>query len=477
MERTRQKVSDVGAREQVNLYNKYRPKRFDEVVDQTIPVKTLENAICDGSIASAYLLSGLHGSGKTTIGRIFAKALLCTDDDRNEADGCDECSSCELFDRGANPDFIEIDAASNSGVDNIRSLRDSLMLPPMTSARRVVLIDEAHMLTAQACAALLKVLEEPPKSVVFILATTDPYKLKTTIRSRCQWLQLGPISLSGIIGRLELIESDEDIDVAYGVNDAIAKQANGSLRDAITMLDETRTATGRGAEITLDDVYRSIGGVPYDIISELVDGMISNDLGKCLGYTVKTTETSQRIDNGKSTYKTTDYAKPLIIEIMNIMSMSLIVRRCGGDALRGIDSAQSSEQMLADRFAEEIGSEKRTLEAIDAIERQLWKFDVSALQEDHVYNEIIIDVLGKLHDEPYDEKIDSFEQKIMRILKTVAKAENINLDLNNSILDMVSSLAEDRQNETSDPNDNGESESYHKHAQADYDDEDDETMY
>ena len=190
------------------LYRTYRPARFDEVVGQEYIVKTLKNAIKLNKIAHAYLFAGPRGTGKTTIAKLFAKAINCTD---FKEEACDKCDSCLSFIAGNHPDIIEMDAASNNGVDDIRRIVEEIPYAPILGKYKVYIIDEAHMLTANAFNALLKTLEEPPEHVVFILATTDPQKVIPTVLSRCQRYNFSKISTYDIKKKMvEILEKEKD---------------------------------------------------------------------------------------------------------------------------------------------------------------------------------------------------------------------------------------------------------------------------
>lgn len=238
------------------LYRKYRPRNFDEVVGQSVAKKTLQNALKTGKISHAYLFSGPRGTGKTTIAKIFAKSVNCLQADNGNP--CQKCSSCVAISERECPDIIEIDAASNNGVDEIRELRNKVNLVPSELKYKVYIIDEVHMLSIGAFNALLKTLEEPPAHVIFILATTDLHKVPITIISRCQCFSFKRISDHDMIERLNEIVRLEDIEVEEDVLQSISDYSDGGMRDALGMLDKlTSYANGR---ITMDDM-REINGL------------------------------------------------------------------------------------------------------------------------------------------------------------------------------------------------------------------------
>ena len=246
------------------LYRKYRPDNFDDVVGQDKVVKVIEHAIETNRISHAYLFSGPRGTGKTTTAKIIARMVNCT----NLVDGkpCGVCECCKnIFN---NNDVVEIDAASNNGVDEIRELRDKVNLVPTLAKYKVYIIDEVHMLTVQAFNALLKTLEEPPSHVIFILATTEPHKIPLTIASRCQKFQFSKVSDDQIVNRLRQIVGNENVQITDDALYEIARLSDGGMRDAINFLDQL--ISYKDSEITIDDVYQVNGSVSYDDIYKFI---------------------------------------------------------------------------------------------------------------------------------------------------------------------------------------------------------------
>ena len=222
------------------LYRKYRPQTFDDVVGQYSVTQTLKNQLINGRLSHAYLFTGTRGTGKTTCAKILSKAVNCLE----PVDGnpCNRCSACRSIDSGACVDVLEIDAASNNGVDNVRTLRDDAVYLPAEVKRRVYIIDEVHMLSMSAYNALLKIIEEPPEHLVFILATTELHKVPATILSRCQRFSFRRILPEDIVERLNYIAYCEHIDLEPEASAFLARLADGGLRDAVSLLDQCASA-------------------------------------------------------------------------------------------------------------------------------------------------------------------------------------------------------------------------------------------
>jgi DNA polymerase-3 subunit gamma/tau len=258
----------------VALYRQYRPLTFNDVVGQENIIKTLKNAIKINKVAHAYLFCGPRGTGKTTLAKILAKSLNCVHGPTTEP--CCQCEICDGIQKGIISDVIEIDAASNNGADDIRALRDGVKYLPATAKYKVYIIDEVHMLSNAAFNALLKTLEEPPKHVVFILATTEPYKLPNTILSRCQRFDFQSIALNDIKKRLNIVAQAEKINISLEAIDQIAQTAEGGMRDALSLLDQS-VSYSTNNEINLDDVLQVSGNISYLKIIELLKECISNN--------------------------------------------------------------------------------------------------------------------------------------------------------------------------------------------------------
>lgn len=263
----------------VALYRAYRPQRFADVVGQQHIIKTLQNAIKLNKVAHAYLFCGPRGTGKTTLAKIMAKALNC--EHGPDIEPCDECEICQGITKGTIPDVVEIDAASNNGADDIRALRDSVKYLPSVGKYKVYIIDEVHMLSNAAFNALLKTLEEPPQHVIFILATTEPYKLPNTILSRCQRFDFQAVSIEDILKRLKIVAESENIKITDEALNQIAASAEGGMRDALSLLDQT-ISYSVNETITLDDVLAVSGNVSYVKLLELLNSCLIGDGAEAL---------------------------------------------------------------------------------------------------------------------------------------------------------------------------------------------------
>ena len=259
------------------LYRKYRPQTFEEVVGQQYVTKILKNTIDRNMTSHAYLFSGPRGTGKTTIAKLIAKLLNC-ESPINDIP-CEKCPSCIAFNEKNHPDIIEMDAASNNGVDEIREIRDKVTLMPSISKYKVYIIDEVHMLSIGAFNALLKTLEEPPQHVIFILATTELYKVPATIVSRCQCFNFEKISEEDIVKKLKYIVEKENIKVEEEVLNLIAKYSDGGLRDAINLLDKLACCS---TNITIDDFYEIKGIVKEEELFDIVSALVNSNTKEAL---------------------------------------------------------------------------------------------------------------------------------------------------------------------------------------------------
>ena len=261
------------------LYRKFRPAEFEDVKGQEHIVTTLKNQIKAGRIGHAYLFCGTRGTGKTTVAKIFAKAVNC----EHPVDGspCGECAMCKSIAAGTSMNVIEIDAASNNGVDNIREIREEVSYRPTEGRYKVYIIDEVHMLSSGAYNALLKTLEEPPEYVIFILATTEVQKIPVTILSRCQRYDFHRITIDTITARLEELMKQEQVDTEERALRYIARAADGSMRDALSLLDQC-IAFYLGQKLTYDRVLDVLGAVDAEVFSRLLREILDQNVGRVL---------------------------------------------------------------------------------------------------------------------------------------------------------------------------------------------------
>ena len=266
------------------LYRKYRPKTFSEIIGQEHIIQTLTNAISEDMVSHAYLFAGPRGSGKTSTARLLAKAVNCQD--RKGSEPCNKCSSCLEIGQGKAIDLIEIDAASNRGIDDIRSLREGIKFAPTKLKYKVFIIDECHQLSKDAANALLKILEEPPSHAIFILATTEIHKMIPTIISRCQRFDFRKLSFSEISGKLKKIVKNEKAKVDDAVLNLIASNSEGSIRDAEGFLDQVLTYAGilNKENIKVEDIEKLLGLVNINLVSELVNFIQNKDRAACLDF-------------------------------------------------------------------------------------------------------------------------------------------------------------------------------------------------
>jgi len=297
------------------IARKWRPQSFKDLVGQQHVTETLANALKNNRVAHAYIFSGARGVGKTTAARILAKAMNCVKGPTPEP--CGECDSCKEIAAGTSLDVIEIDAASNRGIDQIRELREMVRYAPAASRSKVVILDEAHMLTGEASNALLKTLEEPPDRVIFVMATTEPENLADTIRSRSQHFHFRALTFTEIAGRLEEIAKKENLKIDPGAMAVIARMAEGSLRDALSLLEQARAYCGD--TIPDKDVRELLGVVPDDALEELVGAISSGSADRALGLVHAFQKEGRNLQH---------FCREAIRHMRNL----LIARVCGADS-------------------------------------------------------------------------------------------------------------------------------------------------
>jgi DNA polymerase III subunit gamma/tau len=320
------------------IARKWRPQTFGDLVGQGHVTETLQNAIRNNRVAHAYIFSGARGVGKTTAARILAKALNCVNGPTPEP--CGVCDSCKEIAAGTSLDVIEIDAASNRGIDQIRELREMVRYAPAAARSKVVILDEAHMLTGEASNALLKTLEEPPDRVIFVMATTEPENLVDTIRSRSQHFHFRALTFAEISGRLQEIAAKENLKIEPGALAVIARIAEGSLRDALSLLEQARAFCGD--TIPDKEVRELLGVVPEDALEELVGAIASGSADRALGLVHTFQKEGRNLQH---------FCREAIRHIRNL----LIARVCGAnsDLIAATPDQRPALERAAGQFSEE----------------------------------------------------------------------------------------------------------------------------
>ncbi len=289
----------------ISLYRKYRPHKFKDVVGQNVVVKILENSILNNKIGHAYIFSGPRGTGKTSIAKIFARAVNCLNS--TDGDVCGECDSCKS-NIEEELDIVEIDAASNNGVDEIREITNNVKLMPSNLKYRIYIIDEVHMLSTSAFNALLKTLEEPPAHAIFILATTEVNKIPATVISRCQKFDFKKINEKDIVNRLKFILESENRKLDDSIINTIAKLSDGGLRDAINLLDQALSLNKE--DITVDDIYNLIGDINENAVFDILTAITSGNIKDVIKIV------NQYYESGKNFIKVCEKLEILIKDIL-----------------------------------------------------------------------------------------------------------------------------------------------------------------
>jgi DNA polymerase III subunit gamma/tau len=323
------------------IARKWRPQTFAELVGQQHVTRTLQNAIESGRVAHAYIFSGARGVGKTTTARILAKALNCVHGPTSSP--CNQCDSCREITAGSSLDVLEIDAASNRGIDQVRELRDMVRYAPVGGRYKVIILDEAHMLTDEASNALLKTLEEPPERVVFVMATTQPEDLVETIRSRSQHFHFRALSFAEIVEALQSIASKEGLKIEPGAIAVMARTADGSLRDALSLIEQARAYCGDA--ITESQVRELLGVVPAEVLDELVAAIENRSTERALGLVHRLLTEGQNLQQ---------FCREAISHFRNV----LVARVCGADS--DLIAAPADERPRVARAAANFSEEDLT---------------------------------------------------------------------------------------------------------------------
>jgi DNA polymerase-3 subunit gamma/tau len=377
------------------LYRKYRPQTFEEVVGQEAVVRTLTNAITQGKVRQAYLFAGPRGTGKTSLARILAKAVNCAHGPTPTPDGT--CHACVAIAAGTSLDVIEMDAASQRGIDDIREIRDRVVLQPVEGQYKVYILDEAHQLTDAAWNALLKLIEEPPPHLLFVFCTTELQKVLPTVRSRCQTFVFQRPRLADLVKVLRWIADGEEIDVPDAALALIARAARGAYRDAVSTLDQLASATG-GA-ITVQDVLQLLGAVEDEVLFRLCDMVIGNETAEALIFLEELSEQGQdlgRLVNDllehlrhlllvqhmsevPDSLPVTDEARERLREQANQMPVATVVRLIDLLAIAVDDMRQGGDP----RLPLELALVKVTRPASD-LSRESLAFRLERLEEGHV---------------------------------------------------------------------------------------------
>jgi len=328
-------------------YRKWRPQGWEEVVGQEHVIRTLRSALAQGNLAHAYLFSGPRGTGKTTTARIIAKAVNCLAEEQS-ARPCNECANCQEINQGRFLDLIEIDAASNTSVDDIRDLREKINFSPNKGRYKVYIIDEVHMLSNAAFNALLKTLEEPPAHAIFVLATTEVHKIPATVLSRCQRHEFRRIPLNFIQAQLKEIAEKEGVQVEAAALTAIARQATGSMRDAVSLLDQLAST---GSEVTLDLTQQVLGTAAGQSVYDLVEAVLAGETGRGISLVNHT------LDNGSD-------PRQFARQMVDVLRSLLMVRLGNADQLETTAEELDKLKNMAERFNLE-----KLLTAIHAFDR------------------------------------------------------------------------------------------------------------
>ncbi len=412
----------------IALYRSYRPTRFQDVIGQNHVKQTLRNAVMEDKTSHAYIFSGLRGIGKTTIARILAKAVNC----KNPIDGepCNVCESCMSIINNETTDIIELDAASNNGVDEMREILEKVNFLPSTLKKKVYIIDEAHMLSTAAFNALLKTLEEPPHYVIFILATTEPHKIPSTILSRCQRFDFKQFTKQELISELDIVIEKENLNVTNDAKDAITDAAEGGMRDALSILDQTVIyATG---EVTLDDVNSVTGRISNYKLIDFINALKNKDVTTCINIV------DELINMGKEVSRVVSSIIQFCRDILlykNLTNINVYKNIYQNENFISLAESLSKEEIFyyIDSFSDVQNKIRYSNTQKIFVEVGIMKI-INSVSSD-------IDVLGKIHkledtisgigtgsvsnnvNIDVDSKINGLENKIKKISSEIEKAE------------------------------------------------------
>jgi len=326
--------------ENLVLYRKYRPKTFKEVVNQEHIIRTLTNALTLNKVAHAYLFTGPRGTGKTTVARLLAKAVNCQD--RQTHEPCNQCDACQGINQARALDLVEIDAASNRGIDEIRELRDGIKFSPTNLKYKVFIIDEVHQLTPPAFNALLKTLEEPPAHAIFILATTEIHKVPQTIISRCQRFDFHKLTLEKIVERLNWISQQEKVSIEKPALELIALNADGSIRDGESLLGQIMAMEDK--KITLQEVQTILGVTDIKAVQDLVGYLTGKQQGQAIAHINQVA--SQGYDLVQFTKSLVSYLRKMMIlkvdpDLTKLVAAELTKEQIDGIIKQGQSFSQS----------------------------------------------------------------------------------------------------------------------------------------